>query len=462
MRGAALLSVLLLAPAVAALLGRADPPNPQRRTAALSGLAGLVATVQPTVLPHNAAAETNTAMPVSKAAAEPQEWLAFASAETYTVVTDATKTMQPSVRPTPPAEIAYELGASAKRAIFLGEHHDAPADHLLQASLIRELHRKRPKMAVGLEAVQSRFQPALDAYIAGEISAAELEAAVEWRKRWFWPFAGYLPVFQACRDLRIPLLALNVDSEDLSMVETGGLPALPESTLRRYVPDGLGFSRFASTTAFKEYVAYIVKPSYTMHERMGILRTTITGQQLETPMAFRNFFSGRILWDEAMASASASWCSANPDGLLVGLVGSDHVKFGCGVPARTARMLPGGLSSVASVMLNPTSADTVSDPSTGTLSDGTRMPQRERNFGRGPDGRVNFGNYVLQLRYAPVAGDNGPPIVGSKPEDVVQAVSMSQASTGSSVLALADYLVFTTPPPTTTYTWQPATGPANA
>ena len=71
-------------------------------------------------------------------------------------------------------------------------------------------------------------------------------------------------------------------------------------------------------------------------------------------MSFSNFLARQCLRDEAMASASAAWCTRNPGGLLLGLVGVNHAKFACGVQARTARMLPGGSDSVASVILNPT------------------------------------------------------------------------------------------------------------
>ena len=298
-----------------------------------------------------------------------EDGVTLRSAEIYSVVPDSTKTLSPTVKPLTAGAIVKQLASQQRRAVFLGEHHNSAADHLLQSAVIRELHKTRGSlpMAVGLEAVQRRFQPALDSFVAGRIGEEELEDATEWRKRWFWPFAAYAPVFRACRELGIPLLALNVDSEDLSRVEVGGLPALPPETLRSYVTDPEGFSAFAATTAFKEYVAYIVKPSYQMHQRMGILRTTITGQMLDEDMSFRNFFSGRILWDESMGSSSAAWCRNHPEGLLVGLVGSDHVKFGCGVPARCARQLPGGLASVASVMLNPRPSDTVSHPSTRLL-----------------------------------------------------------------------------------------------
>jgi len=243
------------------------------------------------------------------------------------------------------------------RAVFLGEHHNSAEDHALQAAIIRAAAGRR-QAAVGLEAVQRRFQPVLDAYVRGELSDEGLEAQTEWRKRWFWPFEGYLPVFRTCRELGIPLIALNVDSEDLGLVEAGGLPALDRAALLRYIPDPQGFGTSTKTTAFKAYADTIIRPSYDMHKQMGILRTTITGQTLNEDMPYRNFLSGRLLWDTAMGSRSASWLEeAEPGSLLIGLVGGDHVKFGCGVPARCAQAL-GSLSAVRAVMLNTRPIDT--------------------------------------------------------------------------------------------------------
>lgn len=51
----------------------------------------------------------------------------------------------------------------------------------------------------------------------------------------------------------------------------------------------------------------MIRPSYALHARMGILKQTVTGQTLQEDMPFRNFLSGRLLWDEAMGSAAAEW-----------------------------------------------------------------------------------------------------------------------------------------------------------
>ena len=86
--------------------------------------------------------------------------------ESYAVRGDSA-TMIPSVLAIKADGLVDAL--STKRAVFLGEHHDAAADHALQAEVISRLRRKvgtRP-MAVGLEMVQRRFQPQLDLYTAG-------------------------------------------------------------------------------------------------------------------------------------------------------------------------------------------------------------------------------------------------------------------------------------------------------
>jgi hypothetical protein len=59
----------------------------------------------------------------------------------------------------------------------------------------------------------------------------------------------------------------------------------------------------------------VIQPSFELHQNMGLL---------EKETSFRNFLSGRILWDEAMATNAFRWTKANQGGLIVGLVGADH------------------------------------------------------------------------------------------------------------------------------------------
>lgn len=102
-------------------------------------------------------------------------------------------------------------------------------------------------------------------------------------------------------------------------------------------------------------------------------------------MSFRRFLSGRILWDEGMASQAFSWCKDNPGGLLVGLVGADHVKFKNGIPGRFSRMAE-KLMDCTTVVINPTLIDSRPSGSVSSIpgSDSAQYPDR----------------ITLQLRYA--------------------------------------------------------------
>ena len=167
--------------------------------------------------------------------------------------------------------------------------------------------------------------------------------------RWAWPFDAYRPIFETAREMNMRLLALNVNSEDLSLVSTGGFPALGREKLKTYINDPKGFAKLASTESFKEYVNYVITPSYKLHQSMGILKDN---------QSFERFLSGRLLWDETMANVSANWCNNNPDGILLGCVGLDHIKFANGIPARFSRLCANPNSSNISLLLNPTLTDT--------------------------------------------------------------------------------------------------------
>lgn len=160
---------------------------------------------------------------------------------------------------------------------------------------------------------------------------------------------------------------------------------------------------------------YVIRPSYELHQNMGLLKRTMAGELLEEEMPFRNFLSGRLLWDEAMATAAYRWTKDNPGGLLVGLVGADHVKFRNGIPARYSRMA-GENADCISVMLNPTPVDT-RRPTQSVVRDLESMSA------------LNPDLLTLQLRYLKDGVD---------PES---STDRALASSTGGVLPLADFLV---------------------
>ena len=104
----------------------------------------------------------------------------------------------------------------------------------------------------------------------------------------------------------------------------------------------------ALAPSFAEYANSVLRPSFEAHVSMGMFA--------DDPGAFRKFVQNRILWDETMATTAARYLFRNPDKMLVGLVGGDHVKTGHGIPARIERiLLNSGFANprTASVALNP-------------------------------------------------------------------------------------------------------------
>lgn len=348
----------------------------------------------------------------------------------YEVIPDAAK-LSPSIKQIDAKKfVKQSIFQNRKKqqggVVWLGEHHNSQKDHLLQAYFIENLYKQRgnkQKMSIGLEQIQIQFQPVLDAFVDGKITEEEMLEQCQWSTRWTWPYENYRPVFQLARDLKIPLIALNVNSEDLAKVEVDGLQGLPISTMKKYIKNPILFSNFVSSTAFKAYSAYVIEPSYDLHKEMGILRTTIAGQQLEEDMTFRNFLSGRILWDESMAGNAYQWTKENEGGLMIGLIGADHVKFNKGVVGRYQRLVenyqqkenkPFGDSINTSILLNPTLID--------TRPSGTADAYMNAYSSQFPD------QLTLQLRYL----KDG--ILPSSPDRALPS------STGG-VLPLADYIV---------------------
>ena len=290
-----------------------------------------------------------------------------------------------------------------KQAIYLGEHHPDFRDHLLQAALLRRIRGERGDrpLAVGLEMVQRQFQTALDDYVARRIDEQQLFAATDWAKRWYWPFEGYAPVLRLCRDMNVPLVALDVDGEDKGKVELGGLAALDDAKLHGYIPDLAGFEQFGRTRAYEDYLEYTLRPPFTLQTKLGQKMTMSTSAARS--MSWPNYVARQSLRDEAMAGASAGWLAQNPGGQMLNLVGVSHAKFGLGVQARTARML-GSPRAVASVLLNPTPINTFGGAEINNLRpcDRTAVPNEACVLND-----IEVQNYVLQL---PITGGSVLPL----------------------------------------------------
>ncbi|MEF8726804.1 MAG: ChaN family lipoprotein [Accumulibacter sp.] len=207
--------------------------------------------------------------------------------------------------------------AAAADVVLLGEQHDDEDHHRWQLQVLAGLHALRPQMIVGFEMFPRRVQPVLDRWVAGELSAPALLAQTGWEEIWSFPAAFYLPLFEFVRINRLPMLALNVDARLTRAIGDQGWDAVPESER-----EGVGRAAPASS-AYRDFL-------------FSVYREHAHGQGGRDSRGFRHFVEAQLNWDRAMAEALAvRLASGQGDGrppLVVGVIGSGHLRHGHGVP----------------------------------------------------------------------------------------------------------------------------------
>lgn len=238
-------------------------------------------------------------------------------------------------RATPGADM---LAAMARRNIvLLGEQHDNADHHLWQLQTLSALHLLRPQMILGFESFPRRMQPVLDKWVAGELSVKQFLEQSEWEKVWSFPPELYLPLFQFARLNRIPMVALNVERSLTEAITRQGWDAVPAEKKE-------GVSRPAQpSAAYRDFLF----ETYRQHPRVA---GKDTGNESKDDAAFRFFVESQTTWDRAMAEALAQRAAAGPGAqrpLVVGIMGSWHVRHGYGVPHQLRDL---GVDNIATLL----------------------------------------------------------------------------------------------------------------
>lgn len=201
---------------------------------------------------------------------------------------------------------------SRQSVVLLGETHDSAAHHDWQLDTLRALHALRPRLVIGLEMLPRSAQPALDAWVRGELSEAALFERTDWKRVWGMPPELYAGIFRFARDKSVPLRALNIDRKVVREVSRLGLAGVPTASR-----EGVGTPAGAQAP-YRDWLRQI----WSDHMPAG---------KAMPDDAFGRFLDGQLLWDRAMAEALAGAVREQPDALVVGLMGSGHVIHGYGV-----------------------------------------------------------------------------------------------------------------------------------
>ncbi|MEX0957685.1 MAG: ChaN family lipoprotein [Burkholderiales bacterium] len=251
----------------------------------------------------------------------------------------------PAARPVVTDAAAVISAARNGQFVLLGEQHDEADHHRWQLHALAMLHAARPQMAIGLEMLPRRAQPVLDRWVAGELTEAEFVRESDWSNAWGYDASLYLPILHFARLHRIPLIALNVERELTREVGRNGWAAIPAE--RR---EGVGDPAPAS-----EAYRSMLQQWFGYHRDEAEAANAID---------FRHFVEAQLTWDRAMAEALFSAAKHDPTTLVVGIIGSGHLRHGYGVPHQLR-----ALGAKRVTVWLPLSAETPCDRLTAGLAD---------------------------------------------------------------------------------------------
>lgn len=238
--------------------------------------------------------------------------------------------------------------------VFLGEQHDDPRTHQLEAAVLEAVARRRSGPTVlALEMFERDAQPAVDAYLAGSITEAAFLAASR-----PWPNYGtdYRPMIEFARAKGWPVVAGNVPRRLASLVSRRGLIALDSlsSTDRAFVAKELSCPKDEYWTRFKAVMG-----------DMSGHGVQVTPEQADQ-MVWRTY-EAQCVKDETMGEAVAA-AHAERSALVIHPNGSFHSDYRLGTAARAARRAPGARMRVVS-FVPVTDLDTVNGKSQRKLGD---------------------------------------------------------------------------------------------
>lgn len=203
-----------------------------------------------------------------------------------------------------------------KPIIYVGERHTNFEDHRVQLKVITSLQESGRKLAIGMEMFQKPFQKAINDYLSGIIDEREFLRATQYFKRWQFDYNLYREIIEYAKAKEIPVIALNIWSEIVKTVASGGLDALTDSE-KAQIPADMDMSDAAYRQRLKEI--------FETHKNHG-------------SKSFDNLYQAQILWDETMAHSADTFLKKNPDYQMIVLAGVGHIMYGSGIPKRAFRL----------------------------------------------------------------------------------------------------------------------------
>jgi uncharacterized iron-regulated protein len=216
--------------------------------------------------------------------------------------------------------------------VFVGEQHDDPYTHRLEAAVLQGLMRRKVALTVSLEMFERDVQPSVDAYLAGKMTEEEF---LKTSRPWPQYATDYRSLVEMAKGHGWPVIAANVPRRLASDVAKGGQSAIDQfsATDKTYAARELQCPKDAYFTRFAE--------------SMG----SHPGSDADKQKTLERYYLSQCLKDETMAEAIATaFGKQTSPGTIVHFTGAFHVDYGTGTAERTRRRLAGRRVAIVSMV----------------------------------------------------------------------------------------------------------------
>jgi len=261
-------------------------------------------------------------------------------------------------------DVVAEMGRH--QVVFVGETHDDPTGHMLEAELLRRAYEAygapgsnddapRP-VALSLEFFQRDVQPILDEYLAGLITEKAFRAD---SRPWPRYETDYRSLIEFSKENGLMVIAANAPRRYATRVTMNGRESLndlsPEA-LASLAPMPYG----QPSGEYRDQWIQII--SEVMEEeglKCGLpIPEPEEGEdsvQARAPVGSHgnmgNQLHSQVLWDATMAYWISEYLAQEPDAIVLHMVGGFHVERGTGTPEHVEAYRPG--TSRMIVVLQP-------------------------------------------------------------------------------------------------------------
>jgi uncharacterized iron-regulated protein len=259
-----------------------------------------------------------------------------------------------------PATLDDVVAAMASHdVVFIGETHDDPTGHALEAELLRRAWTTYGDSATGgdaartvgvsLEFFEHDVQPIVDEYLAGLISESSFTSDT---RPWERYDTDYRPVVELAKEHGLQVVAANAPRRYVSRVSRNGRASLQDlsSRARENLPP-LPYGQ--PSEAYRDQW---IRTMGEMMEQAGMkcgvpVPDSVAPAPMGSHSAMGQMMDSQVLWDATMAWWVSNFLQAHPGALVLHMVGSFHVARGTGIPEHLQAYRPGARAMI--VVLRP-------------------------------------------------------------------------------------------------------------